>query len=147
MKAKTPFLEEDSRYSPHRLPWSKEDFYECPSCAHTVPVSAIPKLTHKAGTTRKINDIRGLEVFEAAGLTPDDCLEDDEFTSLPSKHDRRQVKRNAENFTDDESTDLGEDTDTETVFGDELTETESEDKDWDDSESNKKQFLNILSDY
>ena len=30
------------------------------------------------------------------------------------------------------------------MFGDELTETESEDEDWDDSELNKKQFLNIL---
>ena len=50
VKAKTPFLEEDSRFAPHRQPWSTEDFYECPSCAHTVPVSAIPKLTHKANT-------------------------------------------------------------------------------------------------
>ena len=41
IKAKTPFMEEDSRCSPHREPYVDEDFYECPSCAHTVRKSSI----------------------------------------------------------------------------------------------------------
>ena len=57
VKAKTPFLEEETKHSPHRAPWDTEDFVECPCCLHTMPMSAVRENTFKAGTQRKVNDV------------------------------------------------------------------------------------------
>ena len=76
VKAKTPFLEEETKYSPHRGPWNSESFVECPCCLHTMALSEMKNHTYAAGTSRKVNDIRGLEVFKQAGKKKIDCGED-----------------------------------------------------------------------
>ena len=55
--AKTPFLQEETKYSIHRAPAEDGNFVECPCCLHTFSTEDLPSLTHKAGEPRKITEI------------------------------------------------------------------------------------------
>ncbi len=50
-----------------------EDFYECPGCLHTIPISEIEKNIHAAGTERKVQKVWGDRMI----VTPPKEDEDD----------------------------------------------------------------------
>ena len=74
---KTPFEEEETKYSPLRAPKNDEDFVECPVCMHTWPVSETSDNTYVAGTKRTVKMVRemiaprdplnGVEAYTPAG--------------------------------------------------------------------------------
>ena len=72
-KARTPFLEEETKHSPHRAPYEGGDFVECPNCLDTIPKSVADERTFKEGTQRKVNNIWEMDVFKETGLTRRDC--------------------------------------------------------------------------
>ena len=91
------------------------------------------------------NIVRGIGQKFGLGKTYDEPTYDmSKFSGLRLDGSDAFKNLDIRDIVDRSKTEVVEDTDTETVFGDELTETESEDEEWDDSELNKKQFLNIL---
>ena len=67
-----------TRKSPFRAAQNGEDFVECPSCLHTMPLSDIPQLTHSAGAERKVKKLWPIEETPVSGRPPTGERTDDE---------------------------------------------------------------------
>jgi hypothetical protein len=62
--AQTPFLEEETKASPHRAPWNNESYVECPNCLRSIPKTVADSVTFPSGHTRKITDSWETSTFE-----------------------------------------------------------------------------------
>ncbi len=84
----SPFIEEDTKTAPSRAPFNGEEFVECPSCLHTMPKSeAMGKCLFKAGTSRKLRDLRPMvskETISKDKTSSFDSEDDGESTTAGS---------------------------------------------------------------